>query len=207
MGMFDYLYCEFLLPLAQYNVLLPSLTFQTKDLGSCMDEYKIDRRGLLLKNVAPRDLTNPEEVWEMEDFTGTVEFYTSIKSTLKLPHSWIAFKAEFLHGLLLGPITISPEIRLADGVTSDQVIQLPSPPDIPLKDINAVMDNLQETINAAEEALIYVRANNIESATLCATSAHSLLVLARKGIHHLRLDNIKEEDKVPLPYEHNKGTA
>lgn len=199
--MFDYLKCEFPLPLTQYNGL--DLSFQTKDLGSFMDDYKIDNQGLLWRKLTGglfgEDIdpnTAVADPWEVSSYTGELTFYTSVDKKLNLPHEWIEFNAEFMEGLLLGNITVDASTKLRVGVTPEQVVHLPVVPPASLKDLATIAANLQDTIAAAEEAMLNIKANNVADAFKHANDAHLRLVLARKGIRQLRVAELKEKRQV-----------
>ena len=95
MGLFDEIQWERKLPLdkvlSKLKIDWKKEMFQTKDFDNFMEHYKVDRRGQLHKNhkeykwVETPDhklfgghLETVSEQWKKSDFTGTVNFYTTV---------------------------------------------------------------------------------------------------------------------------------
>lgn len=117
MGMFDYLRCQYPLPVAGAN----ELEYQTKDTDAqFLDSYEIRADGTLWHktyttedrsdpNADPKSLlslmgcmTRVNDQWEPEPHTGAIEFYTDDH-----PKGWIEFCAVFKNGALQHLMVVS----------------------------------------------------------------------------------------------------
>lgn len=86
MGMFDYVRCQYPLPVAGAN----DLEYQTKDTpAQDLDHYEIHADGSLWHQVS----YEPER-WEFEPYSDTLEFYTDFHG------DWLEFSATFKNGTL-----------------------------------------------------------------------------------------------------------
>lgn len=109
MGMFDYLRCEYPLPVDGAN----ELEYQTKDTPSqFLENYKIEKDGTLSYESCRYEdrsdqtlsgimrlagmMTRIVEGWEKVCFTGEIRFYTTIEEDAK----WIEFSSYFVDGKL-----------------------------------------------------------------------------------------------------------
>lgn len=194
--MYDDLDCRYTLPLPQYA----GLGFQTKSLGSNMDWYRITAEGILKVNKRGDYDGDGDKDMVTTDYTGTVFFYTNVSKHLGLPHSWVEFKAEFVHGLLFGDITIADETTLAPGRTQSEVITIPHTQNVPLSSSETIMHNLTEALNSADEAMLYLRTDDMQSVLQHIKAARDSLCAAAAGIAIMRKTKIvnnetKEETK------------
>jgi len=119
MGMFDYLKCEYPLPVDGAN----ALNYQTKDTPAQLcDNYLIKADGSLWHleyDVEDRSDPNAQglaalvglmtpinERWEKENFTGEIRFYDFLIDPKEKQSGWIEFSALFKHGVLIGTPSI-----------------------------------------------------------------------------------------------------
>ena len=98
MGMFDYVKCDYQLPITGFENRL----FQTKDINEHMnrnmDTYRILKTGQLIEDDQDANPMN---------FTGTVYFYDFVAgSKYQGNKGWIEFSAEFCNGHLQGEIKL-----------------------------------------------------------------------------------------------------
>lgn len=110
MGMFDYLSCEYPLPIPEAQ----NLEFQTKDTDSqFLNYYKIDKDGYLWENLYDIEdksdpnatgierlfgyMTRVNKRWEKCNFTGEIRFYSSYDKEYK---TWVEFSSYFTNGHL-----------------------------------------------------------------------------------------------------------
>lgn len=102
MGLFDTLKVE--IPLPPHRKVL-NHHWQTKDIGSTMSHYKVDKNGKLWKHCPVKDTIEWEyryenkrppkkfkRVWAAYNFTGTVRFYSDTKKTLLNPEGWLEYQ-------------------------------------------------------------------------------------------------------------------
>ena len=98
MGMFD----DIKVPVAYLRGILDKKTeklfdddvvFQTKSLENAMFTYKVHRRQLYKASVLN------EGIWEKDTYTGSVDFYTSVKDEKETEH-WFDFRFVFKSGKL-----------------------------------------------------------------------------------------------------------
>jgi hypothetical protein len=118
MGMFDQLRCHVPLPVEAVQ----DHVFQTKSLDCTLANYEITPEGRLLEERFDyEDHSSPDQSilqrlqssmvavnrrWEAVDFTGEVEFYTSLRREKGESESWIEFVARFEQGALKGQIEL-----------------------------------------------------------------------------------------------------
>jgi hypothetical protein len=112
MGMYDYVRCDYPLPVDGAN----GLEFQTKDTAAqCLDKYEIREDGTLWHaEYDTEDRSNPNatglmrfvgcmtrvnERWVFEPMTGEVRFYSSRTGKYE-DGSWVEFSAYFEEGKL-----------------------------------------------------------------------------------------------------------
>jgi hypothetical protein len=127
MGMFDYLHCQYPLPVDGANALL----YQTKDMECGLDHYEIRPDGTLwFEEYETEDRSDPTAVGlmrfkgslskvrrhyePMPEFTGEIRFYT----TLSDDHGgWIEWSAYFVEGAIkeLHLIRHEPALATAEG--------------------------------------------------------------------------------------------
>lgn len=118
MGMFDYIKCNYKLPLPQepleYKLLRDQL-FQTKSLDNCLNTYMIDEKGLLWKECSEIKIIRGDENsdsffgridrvetvkswYEPEHITDTIEFYDYYQNDDNEYDYNITYKAVFIQG-------------------------------------------------------------------------------------------------------------
>ena len=123
MGMFDNIKCEKELPLndeiKSLNVKWNEVTFQTKDLDNCLENYRITQDGELVEDVVERVYTYYTEeerkklkTWHFVkdekivkeyskkvEYHGTIRFYELLNLN-ELEDIWVEFDAHFVYGKL-----------------------------------------------------------------------------------------------------------
>jgi len=115
MGLFDEVYCEADLPAGHPGT---GRDFQTKSLGSCLDNFTITKEGrLILHAVRYEDCTDPGRRMPMmtavplgdvdTEFHGDIQLYGTVEDSL------VEYVARFTHGSLewIRPLAELPEIR------------------------------------------------------------------------------------------------
>ena len=103
MGMFDTIYCDLDLPgLGKFE-----RSFQTKDIYSCLDTYRITNEGKLFREL---DSFNKEDKKEIP-FHGFIQFYTGDGDWNN--YTWLEFKAKFTDGICINIIRI-PGYKVVD---------------------------------------------------------------------------------------------
>lgn len=95
MGMFDWINVDYPLPIDVDCDL-----YQTKDLGSYMNEYTITEQGLFIDT----------ETKELNVYNGEFEFYKSERLEDDT-HVWLEFRATFTDGMLRKLTQTSPVVR------------------------------------------------------------------------------------------------
>jgi len=106
MGMFDYVICEYEIPLPKdckelSNVKWNEYTFQSKDMNCLMDDYRITKTGkLLVRESRPDFYSEPSsDLPEVESsYHGELNFY-AYEQRNKYDYS-VSFNAKFSYGKL-----------------------------------------------------------------------------------------------------------
>ena len=106
MGMFDYVICEYEIPLPKdckelSNVKWNEYTFQSKDMNCLMDDYRISKKGKLLVRESRPDFYDkpPKDLPEVESsYHGELNFY-AYEQRNKYDYS-VSFNAKFSYGKL-----------------------------------------------------------------------------------------------------------
>jgi len=106
MGMFDYVICEYKLPLPKdckelSDVNWNEYTFQSKDMNCLMDDYKINKKGKLLVRATRPDFFDepPVDLPETEsNYHGELNFH-AYEQRNKYDYS-VSFNANFSYGKL-----------------------------------------------------------------------------------------------------------
>ena len=133
MGMFDYVKCDYPLPLPDEALELKSppkweeVEFQTKSLGSMLDTYTIEEDGQIYKELVDREVISDEKGVltldetsngiERVETTGEIDFYALHME--KSHDYWIEFKALVWKGEL-------KEIQLKEFKKEDNSTRLKS---------------------------------------------------------------------------------
>lgn len=110
MGMFDHVKINLSqLPISQEESKLlskeKSLDFQTKDFECFLATYKITDEGHLFHADLPPEIGN-QEWFQLREFTGVFEFYTSLKDF------WFEFAVLFENGQLIKIVRSNKEDML-----------------------------------------------------------------------------------------------
>lgn len=99
MGMFDYISCEYPLPVSTTDDVRKH-KYQTKSLDCELNIYTITEDGRLLKREFDEDAPTSEETWkELDKYIGEVVFYGWPEKKSN-PKRWLEFSAYFVHGKL-----------------------------------------------------------------------------------------------------------
>lgn len=136
MGMFDNIRCDCKLPA---RAIAQTLVYQTKDIDCTCSNFHLRPDGTLwgetydIEDHSDPEATgavrllgcmtrvNVQPVWR-RDFSGTIEFYTDYGSCDA--RGWLAFKAVFDKGCLVGEITLLEDIVPADIAAEDEASAL-----------------------------------------------------------------------------------